>query len=67
MEKEVIVAVGTNCQHKRDNNLGLYCRLGSRKLKRVKKNGREHIICLDCDEQDTKKITLRKKGPKNDN
>lgn len=66
MERKITVAIGTDCPYKRDNNLGLYCRLGTRKLKRIKKSGKEIIVCLDCDNPDAKKITITAKGQKND-
>lgn len=66
MERKIIVAIGTDCPHKRDNNLGLYCRLGTRKLKRIKKKGKEIIVCLDCDEPGTKRVTITPRGSKKD-
>jgi len=44
------VVVSTNCKHVRDRNIGLYCRLGTRKVRRVKEKGESKIVCLDCDE-----------------
>lgn len=62
MEKDIVVTIGTNCKEKRDNNLGLYCRLGSRRLKRVKKRGKkEVIVCLNCDEPGKPTLALKRK------
>ena len=48
-EDEVFkVTVGTTCEWLRDNRLGLYCRLGTRVVRRI---GKVKIVCLDCDEQ----------------
>ena len=35
-----------NCINLRNNNLGIYCRLGTRRIKRFK----DKIVCLDCSE-----------------
>ena len=42
---EVIICNG--CDHLRDNKLGLYCKMGTRRVRRFKKF--DKIVCLDCD------------------
>lgn len=62
MRKSVEVTIATNCPYKRDNKLGLYCRLGKRNMKRIKKKGKEIIVCFDCEEPDREKIKIYSKG-----
>ena len=61
MAKGITVTIGTNCEHKRDNGLGLYCMMGTRKLKKLQKNGKDVVICLDCDEPGKPAITITKR------
>ena len=48
--KEKYVTIANDCDYLRDNNLGLYCCWGTRKVRRLKKGKKSNIVCLDCDE-----------------
>jgi len=37
------------CSYLRDNGLGIYCMLGTRKVRRINKDGKDLMVCLDCD------------------
>lgn len=38
------------CSHLKNNKLGIYCGLGTKRIRRLKKNGEDLIVCLDCNE-----------------
>ena len=38
------------CSHLKNNKLGIYCSLGTKRIRRLKKDGEDFIVCLDCNE-----------------
>jgi len=49
-KKKKFVNIANDCCYLRDNPVGLYCRIGTRKVRRLKNGNKTDIVCLDCDE-----------------
>lgn len=56
---EVINSEG--CPHLKNNKLGIYCRMGTRRVKYLKQGKKEIIVCLDCDESRNNWVEVMKK------
>lgn len=64
-KKKNYVTIAGDCEYLRDNKLGLYCAMGTRKIRRLKKGKKAQIVCLDCSEtsksyQEVSGVVLRK-------
>lgn len=48
------------CSYLKNNKLGIYCALGKKRIRRLKKNGEDLIVCLDCSESKLDWIDISK-------
>ena len=53
---EVMVCDG--CDNLKDNKLGLYCKIGTRRVRRFKEFNK--IVCLDCDANRINRLEVSK-------
>src|SRR4030042_1204718 len=56
--KRKYVTLANDCNCLRDTKIGLYCKMGTRKMRRIKTGKKIDIVCLDCDESGKTSIEI---------